>query len=144
MPTQDAAGLNASDESGFMAADALLQETRELLGDVLPPLVKRKHEWANALVHVHAHMARVLDALRLYAGKSAGYAVDADIRVLVHEVYLSVAGVVGLLDDGAQSIGSHPLHTGRYVRVSVANAMQTLATMWLPAVPVFRVSPRLV
>jgi hypothetical protein len=145
LPTQDDIGLNASGEGALVAPDAdeLLTESRELLRDVLPPLVRRKHEWASALVHVRTQMTRVMHALRLHAGVPSAYPGDEDIRVLVHEVYLSVAGVVGLLDDGAQSVGEHPLHTGRYVRVTVANAMQTLATMWLPAVPVFQVSPRL-
>lgn len=145
LPTQDDIGLNTSAADAFATPDAdeLLTESRELLREVLPPLVRREHEWAGALVHVRTQMARVMQALRLHAGVPSAYAGDEDIRVLVHEVYLSVAGVVGLLDDGAQSVGRHPLHTGRYVRVTVANAMQTLATMWLPAVPVFRVSPRL-
>jgi hypothetical protein len=146
LPTQDDIGLNASGERAFVTPDAdeLLTESRELLRDVLPPLVRRKHEWASALVHVRTQVSRVMHALRLHAGVPSAYAGDEDIRVLVHEVYLSVAGVVGLLDDGAQSVGGHPLHTGRYVRVTVANAMQTLATMWLPAVPVFQLSPRLI
>lgn len=94
-------------------------------------------------MHLRTDARRVQKALQLHAGTPSAHDGDNDVRVHVHELYLSVAGVVGLLDDGARAVGNLPLHTGRYVRVMLTTARDTLATLWLPAVPVFRVSARL-
>ncbi|WP_353267481.1 hypothetical protein [Gemmatimonas sp.] len=110
---------------------------------MLPPSVRKAHDWAGALMHLRVDAQRVLQALQLHAGVPAAGADDADVRVHIHELYLSVAGIVGLLDDGAHAAEPLPLHTGRYVRVMLTNARHTLATLWLPSVPVFQVSPRL-
>lgn len=146
MPTQDDIGLSARSERAFVAPDAndILSETRRLLRDVLPVPVRTEHEWAGSIVHIHVHGERVVHALKLHAGVARAVGGAADIRVHVQERYLSVAGVVALLDDGAESTGIMPLHTGRYVNVTVAEGSEVLAMLWLPIVPVFRVPPRLV
>ncbi len=146
MPTQDDIGLSARSERAFVAPDAndILSEARQLLRDVLPVPVRTEHEWAGSIVHLHVHSERVLHALKLHAGVARAVGGAADIRVHVQERYLSVAGVVALLDDGAARTGVMPLHTGRYVNVTVAEGSDVLATLWLPIVPVFRVSARLV
>lgn len=146
MPTQDDIGLSARSERAFVAPDAndILSNARELLRDVLPAPVRHEHEWAGSIVHTHVHGERVLHAMRLHGGTARAVNGAADIRVHVQERYLSVAGVVGLLDDGAERTGTMPLHTGRYVNVTIAEGHEVLATLWLPIVPVFRVSARLV
>lgn len=146
MPTQDDIGLSARSERAFVAPDAndILSEARHLLRDVLPVPVRTEHEWAGSIVHTHAHGDRVLHALQLHAGVARAVGGEADVRVHVQERYLSVAGVVGLLDDGAERTGSMPLHTGCYVHVSVADGSDVLVTLWLPIVPVFQVPSRLV
>lgn len=145
MPTQDDSRLTAGTTRASVSPDAydLLTEARALLSAVLPPSVRRAHEWAGALMHLRVDAQRVLQALQLHAGVPAAVANDADVRVHVNELYLSVAGIVGLLDDGAHAAEPLPLHTGRYVRVMLTNARHTLATLWFPSVPVFQVSPRL-
>lgn len=146
LPTQDDIGLATRSASAFVAPDAndILTEARQLLRDVLPKAVHAEHTWAASLVHCLADGARVLRALRLHAGTKRPIGGDAEIRVQVRERYLSVAGVVGLLDDGAQRTGTMPLHTGRYVYVTLAERGETLAEIHMPMVPVFRVSSRLV
>ncbi|WP_461413084.1 hypothetical protein [Gemmatimonas sp.] len=146
MPTQDDIGLATRSASAFVAPDAneVLVEVRQSLRDVLPPAVHAEHTRAASLVHCLVHGARVLHALRLHAGTALAIGGHANIRVRVEERYLSVAGVVGLLDDGAQRTGSMPLHTGRYVHVSLIERGETIAEIHLPMVPVFRVSSRLV
>lgn len=145
MPTQDDIGLTARSERAFVTPDAddILTEARQLLSDVLPSPVRTVHQWAGSIVHCHVHGERVLHALRLHAGTARAIDGDADVRVHVQDRYLSVAGVVGLLDDGARRSGDMPLHTGRYVSVTVAEGHEVLAAFWLPVVPVFRVSGRL-
>lgn len=146
MPTQDDIGLAARSERAFVAPDAndILADARELLRDVLPATVRNEHAWAGSIVHVHVDSHHVLHALRLHAGAAQAVGNDADVRVHVQERYLSVAGVVGLLEDGAVRTGLLPLHTGRYVHVTIASGSKVLAVLWLPSVPVFRVSDRLV
>ncbi len=146
MPTQDDIGLSARSERAFVAPDAneILSAARQLLRDVLPVPVRTEHEWAGSIVHLRVHSERVLHALELHAGTARAVGGAADIRVHVQERYLSVAGVVALLDDGAARTGVMPLHTGRYVNVTVAEGSEVLAALWLPIVPVFRVSARLV
>jgi hypothetical protein len=145
LPTQDDIGLSARNERAFVAPDAndILNAARHLLSDVLPVPVRTEHEWAGSIVHAHVHGERVLHALKLHAGAARAVGGAADIRVHVQERYLSVAGVVALLDDGAERTGIMPLHTGRYVNVTLAEGRDVLATLWLPIVPVFRVSARL-
>lgn len=146
LPTEDDIGLATRSASAFVAPDAneVLVEVRQSLRDVLPPAVHAEHTWAASLVHCLVHGARVLHALRLHAGTALAIGGHANIRVQVDEQYLSVAGVVGLLDDGAKRTGTLPLHTGRYVHVTLAERGETLAEFFLPMVPVFRVSSRLV
>lgn len=122
----------------------MLSKARQLLHDVLPAPARTEHEWAGSIVQLHAHAERVMHALELHAGTARAVRGTADIRVQVQERYLSVAGVVALLDDGAEHAGAKPLHTGRYVNVTLAEGGEVLATLWLPVVPVFRVSARLV
>ncbi|MCO4100366.1 hypothetical protein [Gemmatimonas sp.] len=145
MPTQDDSRLTAGTTRASVSPDAydLLTEARALLSAVLPPSVRRIHEWAGALIHLRVDAQRVLQALQLHAGIPAAGADDADVRVHVNEIYLSMAGIVGVLDDGAHVAEPLPLHTGRYVRVILTNAQHTLAILWLPSVPVFQVTPRL-
>lgn len=146
LQTQDDIGIASRGASAFVAPDAneILTEVRQSLRDVLPTAVHAEHAWAASLVRCLVHGARVLHALRLHAGTARAIGGDADIRVQVEEQYLSVAGVVGLLDDGAQRTGTMPLHTGRYVHVTLVERGETLAEIHLPMVPVFRVSSRLV
>lgn len=146
MPTQDDIGQTSRTESAFVAPDAndVLAEARMSLRDVLPPPVHLEHAWAASLVHSRVHGARILHALKLHAGTARAVSGDADVRVQVQERYLSVAGVVGLLDDGASRTGDMPLHTGRYVHVMLSESGDLLAEFWMPIVPVFRVSARLV
>ena len=146
MPTQDDIRLSSRAESAFVAPDAneVLEEARRSLRNVLPEPTHQDHAWAASLVQCHVPPARVLHALRLHAGTARAVGGDAEVRVHVQERYLSVAGVVGLLDDGAERIGVMPLHTGRYVHVTVSEDKELLAAFWMPVVPVFRVSARLV
>jgi len=146
LPTQDDIGLAARNERAFVAPDAndILSDARELLRDVLPAAVRSEHAWAGSIVHLHVDGHQVLHVLRLHAGTAHAAGGDADVRVHVQERYLSVAGVVGLLEDGAVRTGLMPLHTGRYVHVTIASGSNVLAVLWLPSVPVFRVSDRLV
>lgn len=146
LPTQDDIRLSARNERAFVAPDAneILSEARQLLRDVLPAPVRTEHQWAGSIVHLHVHAERVRHALQLHAGVARAVGGEADIRVHVQERYLSVAGVVALLDDGAERTGVMPLHTGRYVNVTLAEGSDVLAMLWLPIVPVFRVSARLV
>jgi hypothetical protein len=143
---QDDVGLTAGSEGLLMStdADALLAEARLALRDVLPPSVHDEHAWAAALVHCHATDERVRRILRLHADPSKTTDVNAEVRVHVDERYLSVAGVVGLLGDGAVRSGAMPLHTGRYVEVTLTEGGAALVTFWMPMVPVFRVSSRMV
>jgi hypothetical protein len=146
LPTQDDIGLTSRHESAFVAPDAndVLTEARRSLRDVLPPPVHHEHAWAASLVHCRVDGTRVLHALQLHAGTSQAHGGDADVRVHVQDRYLSVAGVVTLLDDGALRTGAMPLHTGRYVHVTIREGGDLLASLWMPIVPVFRVSAKLV
>ena len=112
---------------------------------VLPKTVRLAHEWAASLLLLEGTAEQLLRALQLQSGLTLPKDVHDDdrVNVHVHELYLSIAAVVGLIDDGARPDSNMPLHTGRYVRVTVANGRKRLATMWLPSVPVFRVSPSL-
>lgn len=146
MPTQDDIGLTTRSESAFVTPDAneVLTEARRALRDVLPSPVHHEHAWAASLVHCHVHCTRVLQALKWHAGSSASGAGEPTVGVRVQEHYLSLAGVIGLLTDGAVATGNMALHTGRYVQVTLSEAETVLASLWMPLVPVFRVSSRLV
>lgn len=147
MHTQDDIGHESRSENAFVSSDVsdLLSEARRLLREVLPKTVRLAHEWAASLLLLEGTAEQLLRALQLQSGLTLPKDVHDDdrVNVHVHELYLSIAGVVGLIDDGARPDSNMPLHTGRYVRVTVANGRKRLATMWLPSVPVFRVSPSL-
>ncbi len=138
--------LTARSESALVSSDAdtLLFEARLALRDVLPSAVQQDHTWAASLVHCHVTDERVRHVLQLHAGTARAVGGTADVRVHVLERYLSVAGVVGLIGDGAVRTGSLPLHTGRHVEVTLVEGGTRLATFWMPVVPVFRVSSRMV
>lgn len=146
LPTQDDIAPTARGESALVSqdADTLLFEARLALRDVLPSAVHQDHSWAASLVQRHVADEHVRHVLQLHAGTARAAGGTADVRVHVHERYLSVAGVVGLLGDGAVRTGSLPLHTGRYVEVTLVEGGTRLATFWMPMVPVFRVSSRMV
>lgn len=147
MHTQDDIGHESRSENAFVSSDAsdLLPEARRLLREVLPQSVRQDHEWAASLMLLEGTAEQFMRALQLQSGLALPSELqpDARVNVHVHELYLSIAGVVGLIDDGARPDSHMPLHTGRYVRVTVSNGKKRLGTMWLPSVPVFRVSPRL-
>lgn len=146
LPTHDDIGLTSRSESAFVPPDAddLLTAARLHLRDVLPSPVHDEHAWAASLVHCLAHATRITHALQLHGAGPDAVGEPVEIRVHVQERYLSVAGVIGLLGDGAERTGVMPLHTGRYVHVTLAEGNDVLAMFWMPIVPVFRVSGRLV
>jgi hypothetical protein len=144
VPTPDDIGPDtcSTNEPSKADAAALLTEARTLLRDVLPATVRQNFTKAAAMLHMFVPVERLLQALRFHASRVLPLSGTADVRIQCHERYLSVAGVVALLSEGAIVVGGRPLHTGRYLGITVHDGNDQLAAFWFPEVPVFRVPSR--
>lgn len=116
------------------ARTAILDRARQLLRDRLPERVRAEHPAAASVLHLHGDAGDLVAALNAAAASQASHLspVRGEVQVEVHDLHLSVAGVVSLLEAGAVSATNRPLATGRYCRVTLTLDLAPLATFWFP------------
>ncbi len=92
------------------------------------------HSTAASILHLHGDAGDLIAALNAEAAPRASHLspVRGEVQVEVHDLHLSVAGVVSLLEAGAVSTSHRPLATGRYCRVTLMLDLAPLATFWFP------------
>ena len=112
----------------------ILDRARQLLRDQLPERVRLDHPTAASVLHLHGDPGDLVAALNDQISPRASHLspVRGEVQVEVHDLHLSVAGVISLLEAGAVSATNRPLATGRYCRVTLTLDLSPLATFWFP------------
>ena len=127
-----------SREGQGVAAHALLGDARRLLRAALPPAAAGEDAPLASVMHLHAEPAEVLAALHVYAQLPLPAASRRPKRepvtVEVASHWLSVAGVVTLLEDGAVRAADRPLQAGPYWCATVNTGGERVARFWFPEV----------
>jgi len=112
----------------------ILDRARRQLRDRLPERVRADHPTAASILHLHGDVGDLIAALNGEAASRASHLspVRGEVQVEAHDMHLSMAGVVSLLEAGAVSASHRPLATGRYCRVTLTLDLAPLATFWFP------------
>jgi hypothetical protein len=129
---QDGAGLSPLTPP---LVGELVAHAHRLLRQVQPDRVRGTTPDRGALAQLWASPERVRSALAVQ-GQAQAYADDQAVQVLVHDEFLGMAAVTGLIEDGVFLNADSALPTGPFVRMTVTSGAAPLAVFWFPVVEI--------
>lgn len=114
----------------------LVAHAHRVLRQVQPDRVRGIAPERGSLAQFWASPERVRSALAIQGQSQQAYADGQAVQVLVHDEFLGMAAVTGLIEDGVFLNAGAALPTGPFVRMTVTSGAAPLAVFWFPVVEI--------
>lgn len=113
----------------------LVAHAHRVLRQTQPDRVRGTTPERGSLAQFWASPERVRSALALQ-GQPQAHVDGQAVQVLVHDEFLGMAAVTGLIEDGVFLNAGSALPTGPFVRMTVTSGAAPLAVFWFPVVEI--------